>query len=87
MRTGIHACLETSLTTQQQEVCTAENTMQGKSTGLEVRNLAATNKSCDLGQVIPPPETPVSTSLKMGVTLPALREEGNEVMLRKRSGK
>lgn len=58
-----------------------------KAVGLEVRNLTATNKSCDFEQVIPPPETPHSTSVKMGVTLPALREERNEAMLVKRSEK
>lgn len=54
-----------------------------KALGLEVRNLAATNKSCDLEQIILPPETLASTSVKMGVTLPTLREEPNEVMLGK----
>ena len=49
---------------------------------MKVRNLAARNESCHLGQVIVP-ETPV----KVGVTLPVFREEQSEVMLGKHSEK
>lgn len=64
-----------------------ESRRQGESPGLAGQKLPATSESCDLEQVALPPETPVSTAAKMGVTLPAFREEQIEVMLEKHSEK